>query len=234
MAEHGGHRRRLLQKLSAGKLCEHEYLELLLFNAMPRRNTNDLAHRLLAEFGTVYGIFTAPLERLIQVDGIGENIATYLLCIGHFFRRYEDSKTELQPCGIAFYETAAFLAYIKKEYAQFPYERLDVYLLDANSKIIGKKSHTVLNVGRVYVEPEFFLKLLLPHSPSGIVIVHNHPKGTCAPSQRDDATTEHLKKLCQLHNVLFCDHFVYGSDGIYSYGNNKRFSFSAESEAKER
>ena len=53
---HKGHRRRLKQRflISEGEgFNEHELLELLLFYAVPRRNTNDTAHRLIERFGSV-------------------------------------------------------------------------------------------------------------------------------------------------------------------------------------
>ncbi len=46
---HYGHRQRIYEKFQRGeRLYDHELLEMLLFNAIPQKNTNDLAHRLLA------------------------------------------------------------------------------------------------------------------------------------------------------------------------------------------
>ena len=87
---------------------------------------------------------------------------------------------------------------------------------------IGVKSHSVSSVGEVLVDPDFFLKLLVSHSPSGIVLAHNHPKGNCAPSQEDDNATKQLMYLCKVHNILFCEHCIYGLDGVYSYSESKR------------
>ena len=53
MAIHDGHRQRMYEKAEKGVLAEHEWLEVLLFNAIPRRNTNDIAHALIAQFGSV-------------------------------------------------------------------------------------------------------------------------------------------------------------------------------------
>ena len=63
---HEGHRQRLIAKLEEGTLCDHEYLEMLLFNALPRKNTNDIAHRLLAEFGSLNKVFAAKPEQLCK------------------------------------------------------------------------------------------------------------------------------------------------------------------------
>ena len=222
MLEHAGHRKRILEKLKQDKVTEHEYLEILLFNAVPRRNTNDLAHRLLSEFGCVYNIFTAPYENLLKVDGVGESVASYLYCVGRFFKQYQFNRDDITACGIGVYDKKAFISYIRREYESLPYERLDVYLLDGDSRIIGVKSHSVSSVGEVLVDPDFFLKLLVSHSPSGIVLAHNHPKGNCAPSQEDDNATKQLMYLCKVHNILFCEHCIYGLDGVYSYSESKR------------
>ena len=79
--EHAGHRKRLIEKLEKGMLHEHEVLEALLFNAVPRKNTNDLAHRLLAEFGSVPAVLEAPISLLKKVDGVGESVAAYIKCV---------------------------------------------------------------------------------------------------------------------------------------------------------
>ena len=82
MSEHMGHRQRLYDRLKEGKIFEHEMVELLLFNAVPRQNTNALAHRLLAKFGTVKGIFQASVEELETVEGVGRSVAGYLHLFG--------------------------------------------------------------------------------------------------------------------------------------------------------
>ena len=53
VGEHEGHRKRIIQKLETGALLDHELLEIMLFSMLPRRNTNDIAHRLLQKFGSI-------------------------------------------------------------------------------------------------------------------------------------------------------------------------------------
>ena len=95
--DHAGHRKRLMQKLACGALLEHEVLEALLFNAVPRKNTNDLAHKLLAEFGSVTAVLGAPMSALTKVDGVGESVAAYLRCVGTFCERYYAEYKERFP-----------------------------------------------------------------------------------------------------------------------------------------
>ena len=69
---HEGHRKRMYEKLKNGDgLYDHEILEILLFNAIPRKNTNPVAHELIKTFGSLSGVFAAEPERLMTVDGVG-------------------------------------------------------------------------------------------------------------------------------------------------------------------
>lgn len=92
---HAGHRARL-KKLAAEKglwgLPDHVILELLLFYALPRVDTNDIAHRLIRRFGSLQRVFDADPQELIQVPGVGENAALLLKFIPALTERYSLSK----------------------------------------------------------------------------------------------------------------------------------------------
>ncbi len=217
--EHGGHRQRLLKKVENGLVYEHEYLEALLFNAQPRKNTNDIAHRLLAEFGTVENVLRAPIERLMEVEGVGKSIALYLHCTFRLCDMLPNIQKEDYP---EIYEHNAFLAYVKAKYGRYRAERLDVYCLDGNSVIYRMVSFTDSDVGKVSLSGESVGDMLANVRPSGIVLVHNHPQGNATPSEADDKTTEKVQILCALQNVLLCDHYVYAPDGVFSYRESGR------------
>ena len=69
MALHEGHRQRMYEKVEKDALADHEWLEVLLFGALPRKNTNELAHRLIAQFGSAIKVFFASREELQKVPG---------------------------------------------------------------------------------------------------------------------------------------------------------------------
>ena len=79
---HKNHRQRLrarYEREGADSLEVHELLELFLFDAIPRVITNPIAHRLLHRFGDLDGVLNAPFEQLIQVKGIGDSAARYIV-----------------------------------------------------------------------------------------------------------------------------------------------------------
>ncbi len=74
-----GHRERLRKRFregGAGSLPDYELLELVLFRAMPRRDTKPLAKAILARFGTFAEAMNAPEDRLLEVPGLGDAAVT--------------------------------------------------------------------------------------------------------------------------------------------------------------
>ena len=110
----------------------------------------------------------------------------------------------------------AFLAYVKKVYSRFSEEALDFYMLDSKGHIFGKRRFKGEEKS-AELEPESFTNLLLAELPAGIIAVHNHPTGPAKPSEADDNLTAKCQVACSFHNVLFCDHIVYGNGEAYSY-----------------
>ncbi len=89
-----GHRNRLREKYLSGGieiLKEHEVLELLLFYAIPRRDTNKLAHSLIDTFGSLKGVFDAPIEELLRLK-ISEQTAMFLKSFPSVLGSYYDDR----------------------------------------------------------------------------------------------------------------------------------------------
>ncbi len=214
--EHSGHRQRLMDKVLAGTCCEHEFLEMFLCFSIPRRNTNDLAHRLLSAFGSLPNVLAATPEQLMCVEGVGKNTAALLCCMGKFCEDYFQ-KFKGQNALPETYEREAFVRYVNEHYGVMKNEVFDVYLLDGNGRIFLHKSFTSNQGGSVYADGEALTALLAAAKPSGIVLVHNHPFGKPEPSAADDKATKACLYICSVQNVLLCNHFIYSPLGIYDY-----------------
>ena len=78
---HSGHRERLVNKFIEypDSFSEHELLELFLFTVLPRKDTNETAHRLLQAFGNITKVFSASAEQLMAVKGVGKTIAAQIV-----------------------------------------------------------------------------------------------------------------------------------------------------------
>ena len=97
MGIHDGHRQRLKQEFLArpGSFPDHKLLELLLFYANPRSDTNPLAHELLEHFGSLAGVLDASPEELQKVKGMGEHGAVLLKAAKELSGRYLTARTQL-------------------------------------------------------------------------------------------------------------------------------------------
>ena len=221
MHEHNGHRDRLREKIDKGGLQDHEYLELILYTAMPRKNTNDTAHRLLAQFGSVTGVFSADYAELVQIKGVGNSLAGFIAGLGKLLNKYYCRQKAVYRGR---FETDHFMSYLKNLYQDESYEVLEIYLLDAGKFVISSKRFSCGETDRAEFDPNILSQLLLDIKPAGLVLVHNHPKGSFMPSAADDETTGKCQIVCSYSNVILCDHFICSKEGVYSYASDKRLS----------
>ena len=210
---HAGHRQRMYAKLNRGELCEHELLETLLFFAIPRVNTNELAHRLLRRFGTIADVLNATADELAQVKGMGVNSAAFLQCIGVILTDYGTAMKRVFPQR---YEPNSFLAFVHEEYKNCDKEVADVYLIRDDSAIYMRRRYQG-EEDCVSFPVKWLQKILLDYEPTGIIVVHNHPSGDPTPSTEDKVAAEKCQSTCLGAGVLLCDFCVTAESGAYSF-----------------
>lgn len=217
--EHAGHRQRMIERLKTQDVSEYEKLEILLYNALPRVNTCDLAHRLLSKFGSIKEVLSSSIEELKGVDGIGDNVAEYLFLLGKINRRYmKRPPTQFVGRG----GSEEFFAYIGAFYEDLWEEVVDAYLLDEDGNVFKRVRVQYGDEDEVEFEPNELARVLVRHTPAGVIVAHNHPCGSAEPSATDIDMTKRVQAICSSHNVLFCDHVIYSSRGVYSfYRKNK-------------
>ena len=212
---HSGHRQRMMERFETGAehFQDHELLEVLLYNAIPRSNTNPIAHALIASFGSLAGVFRASVRELMLVRGVGKRTAEYIKCIGLCFERVKPaSKGHPQ-----YFNPKEFNEYLEAEYNGKIKEELDIFCLDKLGRIIFRKNFSTGDSSAVTAEPTEISELLLVQKPHTVVVAHNHPFGSRNPSVQDDLFTKQLCLMCRIHNVRLGDHIIVGRDGMYSY-----------------
>lgn len=212
---HEGHRKRIMDRLKSGpdSLQDHEILEILLFNALPRVNTNPIAHDLIKSFGSLSGVFSASVEQLCSVRGIGSSAAEYIRCIGMCFERVR-AYTEDLP---RYFNVHTYSQYLENNLHDAPYEVLQIFCVDKNGKVFFRKTFGNESERAVVVDPTEISRILVAQAPRAVVVAHNHPHEVCRPSADDDDFTAQVQVLCSANNVKLYDHIIIGSDGAYSY-----------------
>lgn len=216
---HEGHRKRMCEKLkNSGSLFDHEVLEILLFNAYPRVNTNPIAHSLIQAFGSLRGVFEADFDQLMTVEGVGANTAYYLMIVGECFLRTYGGGGSITIKN--FNDVTEFAAMSMRGQMQ---EVLQLFLTDKSGKIIYTQTYTSGKLHRVDIDPEKISSLLAVNKPYGLFVAHNHLGKDCNPSANDDDFTRALALICKMNNVKLYDHVVYASDNnVFSYYTSGR------------
>lgn len=218
---HEGHRRRLYEKLkSGGNLFEHELLEMLLFNAYPRKNTNPVAHELLTRFPSISAVLSASYEELVSVPGVGEQVALYLMCLGKCLERRNDA-----DCFASISNRGSLGEFVKLRMRGKTSEILEMYFFDKNGRLIRICPFSSGESDRVTVKPEEIIKLISVSHPYAVVIAHNHTNGVAWPSSADDDFTKECQIICSMNNVRLYDHVIYVSgDALFSYFESGRLA----------
>ncbi len=212
---HDGHRERLrerFQKNGLAGFADHETLELLLFYAIPRVNTNDIAHRLIAKFGSLSGVLAAQQKDLATVAGIGENSATLIsLCFELMKKYYASSRSDSKMLKSS--DAAAYIAPRLKNERQ---EHFYVLCLDGNYRLVHEELLFTGTINTVNVSPREVALVALRHSAVSVILVHNHPTGSLRPSKSDVQITMDILSALKPLGITLIDHLVIGDAGYYS------------------
>ena len=212
---HEGHRKRMYEKLKSGaNLFDHELLEILLFNALPRKNTNPLAHSLIQTFGSLAGVFEADPDELMSVEGVGENVANYIKCVGECMKR-----TSPANVGVAVLKTHKdVIDFVTMRLRGKTAEVLEFYFLDKTGKVTSIHPFTCGDAHRVDIASQKITSLFATSRPFSVIIAHNHPRGEATPSENDNLFTKEMQVICSLNEVNLQDHCIFGANNeVYSY-----------------
>ena len=216
MSIHEGHRERMRKQLKTSgmdSLSDVQVLEMLLYYAAPRGDTNPAAHALLKRFGTLDGVFSAPETELRKIDGVGEVAAQLLLLVPQVARRCLMSRsTQIQVLDTTSKCGQYLLPFFHGEREEV------VYLLCLDAKCKARDCVLIqrggLNVASIAARK--VVKAALDSNATSVVLAHNHPSGLALPSQEDKQTTMVLKAALDAVGVVLADHIIVADDDFVS------------------
>lgn len=216
MSIHDGHRSRLKERFLREGLdgfTDFQALELLLFYAVPRRDTNPIAHALIEKFGSLRQVLDAPVERLTEVEFITENAAVLLKLAPAMLRYYQVDKVvnekpllTIQDCG----------DYLKHFFIGKKNETVYLLSMDAKCKVLSCRKVGEGSVNSANVPIRRVVEIALAEGASTVVLAHNHPSGIAIPSHEDYATTRRLAAALSAVEVVLADHIVVADDDYVS------------------
>jgi DNA repair protein RadC len=203
-------------------MTEVQVLEFVLTFFIPRKDTNDIAHLLLDEFGSLKKVLDASPEELMKVDGIGERTAKLLTLLPDVFFYYKESglknkKTILKNLN----DTVDFLRNILEGKTQ---EEFYILFLNAKQELLKFEKITTGSQNEVAISCQEIVNKASRYKPNYIILTHNHPEGTSIPSANDIKTTNKIVKMLYYHQLLILDHIIIGVDDYYSFSQHDMIS----------
>jgi DNA repair protein RadC len=211
-----GHRQRLRERFRKGgpdALPDYELLELVLFQALPRRDTKALAKRLIARFGSFAEVVNAPDARLKEVQDAGDAVVTELKLIRAAALRLMRAQIMQRP---ALSSSSDVLNYLRAAQAYEDREQFRVLFLDKKNRLVADEIQQQGTVDHTPVYVREVVKRALEHSATAIILVHNHPSGDPTPSRADIDMTKQIVAAAKPLGVAVHDHVIVGRDGCAS------------------
>ncbi len=216
-APHSGHRERLRDRFMRGgadALPDYELLELVLFNAVPRRDTKPLAKDLIARFGNFAEVISAPEGRLREVKGVSDRVVTELKLVRAAALRLMHGQIRDRQVLASWKEV---VAYCRAAMAYQEREQFRILFLDKRNKLIADEVQQEGTVDHTPVYIREVVKRALEHSASAIILVHNHPSGDPTPSRADIDMTRMITEAARPLGIHIHDHIIVGRERVASF-----------------
>ena len=205
--EHQGHRQRQKEKFLRNGFDvfeEHEILEMLLYYAIPRRDTNPVAHRLINRYSCFGMVCDAPSDELERDFGLSKNAVTLLKMVPELSRVYCESK--LNNRNLIEEDTIGPL--LQSMFIGRTSEAVAMVLGDAKGRIIFSDviAHGSINSTEMPVRK--MVDLAIRHNAKTAFIAHNHPSGSQLPSKNDLDSTMIIYDTLHNIGVRLVDHYI--------------------------
>ena len=203
-----GHRDRMrtrLLKAGPEALADHEMLEMVLFLALPRRDTKPLARALLTRFRSFAAAIAAPVPDLLAIDGLGEAGAAALKTVQAAALRLARAEVIDLP---VLSNWPKLIAYLTAALAHEQVEQARVLFLDARNRLLADEAQGRGTVNHTPLYPREVVKRALELHATALVLAHNHPSGDPTPSREDIATTREIKAAAEALRIMLHDHVI--------------------------
>ncbi|MDD2212889.1 MAG: DNA repair protein RadC [Clostridia bacterium] len=214
---HQGHRQRVKARyLKEGldAFADHQVLEMLLFYCIPMRDTNELAHKMIREYGSLAYLFEADPQDIANRCKVSENTALLVSLIPSLARRYFKGKWGDKPIldnssKAGDYALSLFTGRI--------YEVFYVICLNSQNRVnyAALVHEGTINEAPVY--PRIIVETALRHQANSIILAHNHPGGSLQPSSADIQITRKIMTAVEALSIKVVDHIIVAGDKYYSF-----------------
>ena len=207
------------------RLSDAECLALVLRTGTRGQPVEQLAQRLLSEFGGLRGLACRSVRELAAA-GVGP-VRAAALC-GAFGLARRLSEEAFRP-GTPVRHGEDVAEVVRHTARGARRENFFCVLLDVRHRVLALHVISMGNIDSAPVHPREVFGPAVREAAAAVVIAHNHPSGDPHPSPQDRDVTERLRAAGTLLGIEVLDHVVVGADRYYSFAEEEFFSYRADS-----
>ena len=223
---HAGHRDRIKNKFIANGFDgfdDHQILEMVLYYCYsPRRDTNELAHKMIAQFGTLHNLFEASPHEISRRCKVTKHVAVLVSMVPQLAKRYGMSKWKK---GARLNSSRQAAEYCKTLFVGEVNECMYLVCLSHQRNIIYAEKISEGTITQTMVYPRIIVQSALKHQAVAVIIAHNHPGGASAPSKSDLELTKQIIKALDAIDIQVDDHIIVAGDDYYSFSERKALPY---------
>jgi len=215
---HDKHKQRMRERFINSSdftgFSQHEILEILLSYSIVRKNTNDIAHRLIARFGSLNDVLRADVKDLCTVDGVGERTAVFLNMQYALIRFY--NSMDIEGARITGDVKEAALKRLRPLFERCEKEMMYLVTINNKDRIKHIKKIADGSITSVMVAPRVLVKECIDdNNIVAAIIAHNHPGGRAFPSQADLNFTKLAQEALGVVDITLLEHYIICDDNYY-------------------
>lgn len=230
---HKDHRKRLRDKVfrnGLSCLAKHEIVELLLTYAIPRIDTNPIAHNLIDNFGSFSNIIDGDYHDLIKVEGVGHESALFINLLSQFVEIYNNDK----QLGLNYVinTTMQAVKFFRDFYTVKGNEFMVLACLGKNKRVIKSVVYKGEDETKISFNIHKIMHAINDKGVQGVILYHTHPNGSVEPTIEDVEATQSLVNMCLVNKISFDDHIILNESEHFSFNHSNLLNVMKENHYK--
>ncbi|WP_025216513.1 RadC family protein [Mannheimia varigena] len=202
----------------AAALTDAELLAIFLRTGTKDVPVMTLAESVLMVFGSLRQLLNADIDEFCKIYGLGKTKYIQLQASKEMTKRYLAQQMEFSEMIQAPYMA---IMYFQTELEDEEREVFMVLFLDNQNRLIYKEKMFFGTINQTAVHPREIIKRALKYNAAAIIVAHNHPSGSCLPSESDRSLTKKIEMACELVDIRFVDHIIVGKGDYFSFEEEK-------------
>lgn len=199
----------------ASSLSDAELLAIIIRTGTQNCSALDIAKQIMERFyqdRQLNFLHHVTLKELMEIDGIGEVKAVKIKCIAELSARMAKQHARQ---ALSFQAPVTIADYYMEEMRHEEVEKILLLLLDNKLRLMEEILLSKGTVNASLLSPREVFRYALRSGACKVVLLHNHPSGSCTPSRQDIEITHKIAQAGELMDIPLVDHLIIG-DGCYT------------------